>query len=113
MHELSLAGSILDIVESAARRERFQRVHRLHLSAPALSGVDAEALRFALEAIAPGSLLEGAQVQIDEPAVAARCMHCGSESSVREHGSLCPQCDVGAMRALHDDGLRVVDLQVE
>ncbi|MFN5167622.1 MAG: hydrogenase maturation nickel metallochaperone HypA, partial [Pseudomonadota bacterium] len=66
MHEASLAGGVLRVVEDAQARERFARVSLLRLSAGALAGVETRALRFALEAIQPGSLLEGARIEIDE-----------------------------------------------
>jgi len=77
MRELSVAGSILQLVEGSARKEAFQRVRSLRLSVPALAGVEVAALRFALEALARGSLLEGARVDIDEPPGQARCTDCG------------------------------------
>ncbi|HNB44420.1 MAG TPA: hydrogenase/urease maturation nickel metallochaperone HypA, partial [Burkholderiaceae bacterium] len=40
MHELSLAGGIVRVVEDAAAREHFQRVSQLRVEAGALSGVD-------------------------------------------------------------------------
>ena len=55
MHELSLAGGIVRLVEDAAERERFRRVSLLRLEAGALSGVEVRALRFALEASVPGT----------------------------------------------------------
>jgi hydrogenase nickel incorporation protein HypA/HybF len=67
MHELSLADGILRLVEDAATREQFRRVAHLHLEAGTRAGVEVSALRFALEAIAPGTCLEGARISIDEP----------------------------------------------
>jgi len=67
MHEVSLAGGILSAVEAAARRDPFVRVSRLRLEAGKLAGVEIEALRFALEALAPGTLLAGAQIDIEQP----------------------------------------------
>lgn len=67
MHELSLAGGVLRVVEDAAARDGFARVSRLTLEAGALAGVEVRALRFALESLAPGTCLEGAEVVIDEP----------------------------------------------
>ena len=49
MHEASLAGGILQLVEDAARREKFRRVTLLRLEAGQLAGVETRALRFALE----------------------------------------------------------------
>ena len=57
MHEASLAGGVLQLVEDAARREGFTRLISLRLEAGELAGVDVRALRFALESLAPGTLL--------------------------------------------------------
>lgn len=112
MHELSLAGGILGIVEAAAQRESFARVRQLHLCVPALAGVEVEALRFALQAVAPGTVIEGAELVIDEPAARARCAACGGMTEVREQARPCPHCGAYRLQALPDGGLRVVDLLV-
>ena len=92
MHEMSLAGGILRVVEDAAAREPFTRVKRLRLEAGALAGVEVSALRFALEAMAPGTLLDGAAIEIDEPAGSAWCMHCGDSVSIASRADPCPRC---------------------
>lgn len=103
MHEMSLAGGILKLVEDAAARERFTRVERLQLEAGALAGVEVRALRFALEAIAPGTLLEGARIEIDEPPGRAWCAGCGEHVHIASRIDPCPRC--GGLRLRPTDGL--------
>jgi hydrogenase nickel incorporation protein HypA/HybF len=112
MHELSLAGGILQLVEEAAAREGFKRVESLRLSAGALSGVDVHALRFALEAMAAGTLLAGAHVDIEEPLATAFCFGCGSEVQMASRADACSAC--GAYRLTPRTGteLRVIGLTV-
>lgn len=112
MHELSLAGGILRVVEDAAARERFRRVAQLHLEAGALSGVDLHALRFALEAIAPGSLLEGAEIRIDAPPGSAWCLACGTTVEIQSRADPCPLCGGHQLQPTGGTELRVVDLIV-
>jgi hydrogenase nickel incorporation protein HypA/HybF len=92
MHELSLAGSILSLVEQAAAREPFQRVNRLVLDCGALAGVEIAALRFALEAVAPGTLLDGAEIQIHEMPGEADCAACGQTVRIASRLDTCPAC---------------------
>ena len=92
MHEMSLAGGILRLVEDAAARERFTHVSRLVLEAGALAGVEVRALRFALESMAPGRVLDGAVIQIEEPAGLAWCMVCGDTVSIASRADACPRC---------------------
>lgn len=113
MHELSLAGGILRIVEDAARREGFQRVSSLRVEAGRLSGVEIPALRFALEAIAAGTVLEGARIDIDEPPGAAWCMSCSRQVTIAQRGDPCPACGSWQLQPNGGTELRVVELMVE
>jgi hydrogenase nickel incorporation protein HypA/HybF len=92
MHEMSLAGGILRVVEDAAARERFVRVSRLTLEAGALAGVELRALRFALEAMQPGTVLDGATIDIDETPGSAWCMTCCASVRISARTDPCPQC---------------------
>lgn len=112
MHELSLAGGILRVVEDAARREGFVRVARLTLEVGALAGVEVPALRFALEATAPGTCLEGAEVVVVEPPGEAWCMTCAATVPLARRGEACPRCGGYQLQPTSGTGLRVVDLIV-
>lgn len=112
MHELSLADGILRLVEDAAVRERFRRVGLLRLEAGALAGVEVSALRFALDAIAPGTCLEGAQITIDQPPGRAWCERCQAEVSIASRTDPCPQCGGYPVRPLSGCELRVLELLV-
>ncbi|MFO1272088.1 MAG: hydrogenase maturation nickel metallochaperone HypA [Rubrivivax sp.] len=112
MHEMSLAGGVLRVVEQACEREPFARVSRLKLAAGALAGVEVSALRFALEAIAPGTLLEGAEIEIEEPPGQAFCMGCGESVPIRSRLDDCPRCGSARLQPTGGTELKVVDLVV-
>jgi hydrogenase nickel incorporation protein HypA/HybF len=112
MHELSLAGGVLRLVEESAERERFTRVEELRLAAGALSGVDVHALRFALEAVMPGSVLEGARLVIDEPPGTAFCFGCGESVEIASRADDCPRCGGARLTPTGGTELTVVGLTV-
>jgi hydrogenase nickel incorporation protein HypA/HybF len=112
MHEMSLAGGILKLVDDAAARERFHRVKRLVLDCGALAGVEVRALRFALEAIAPGTRLEGAQIVIDETPGSAFCMGCGQRVAMSSRLDPCPACGSFKLQPTGGLDLRVRELIV-
>jgi len=112
MHELSLAGGIVRVVEDAAAREHFQRVSQLRVEAGALSGVDVHALRFALEACAHGTVLQGAEVLIDEPPGTAWCLRCSTTVEIQTRADPCPLCGGHQIQPTGGTELRVVDLIV-
>ena len=112
MHEMSLAGGILRLVEDAAQREQFKRVQRLTLEAGALAGVEVRALRFALEAICPGTCLDGAQIIIEQAAAQAWCLPCGASVAIQARSDPCPLCGSHQIQATSGTELRVLDLLV-
>lgn len=113
MHEMSLAGGVLRVIEQAAARERFARVQRLTLEAGALAGVEVRALRFALEAIAPGTVLDGAELVIDEPPGQAWCLGCSQTVPLAARGQACPRCGSHQLQATGGTELRVRELLVD
>ena len=112
MHEASLAGGVLQLVEDTARREGFVRLLSLHLEAGQLAGVDVRALRFALESLAPGTLLDGAQIEIDETPGQAWCLPCGQSVAIAQRGDACPVCGGYQLQPTGGMELRVVDMNV-
>ena len=112
MHELSLAAEILRLVQDAAAREHFQHVAMLRLEAGALAGVEVGALRFALDAIVPGTCLAGAQIDIEEPPGRAWCAHCANNVPIASRADPCPLCGGVPLCPTGGDALRVLDLLV-
>lgn len=113
MHEASLAGGILKLVEDAAQRDGFCRVTVLRLEAGQLAGVETRALRFALEALAPGTCLQQARFDIDEPPGRAWCLPCGETVTIRQRGDACPLCGHYQLQATGGTELRVLEMLVE
>lgn len=112
MHEASLAGGVLQLVEDTARREGFSRLLILRLEAGQLAGVDVRALRFALESLAPGTVLDGVEIQIEEPPGQAWCMGCGQTVAIAQRGDACPACGGYQLQPTGGMELRVIDMQV-
>jgi hydrogenase nickel incorporation protein HypA/HybF len=92
VHEVGIAENVLRIVERTATEHGLATVRRVELSIGRLSGVDAEALEFAFSVIAPGTVLEGAEIQIEVPPILLRCRPCGSSYAAAMEETACPQC---------------------
>lgn len=101
MHELSIMQSALNQALSEARRAGAARVHQIRLRIGVLSGVVPDALRFAFEAIAPGTAAEGAALEIEEVPARFWCAPCRREFVSANFYSECPDCGVpsGNLRA--------------
>ncbi|WP_085318039.1 hydrogenase maturation nickel metallochaperone HypA [Derxia lacustris] len=112
MHEVSLAGGILTIVEDAQAREGFASVTRLTLGVGVLAGVEVRALRFALDGLAPGTVLDGATIVIEEEPARAWCLGCDSSVAIASRLDACPNCGSHRLQPTGGTELRVTDLIV-
>ena len=113
MHEVSLAGGVIRLVEDALAREPRVRLKRLVLDLGVLAGVETRALRFALDALAPGSVLAGAALAIDEVSGQAWCLDCAANVPIRSRLDACPRCGGHWLQANGGTDLRVRELIVE
>jgi hydrogenase nickel incorporation protein HypA/HybF len=60
-----------------------------------LSGVHVDSIRFAYEFLAPGTLLEAAELRISEPQASIVCHACQHAEPVSELVMRCPRCGSG------------------
>lgn len=90
MHELSLAVEVVRLLESHAHELR--RVTRLTLDIGALSCVDEQALRTALETAMAGTLAEGADIHVHTIEAQARCQDCDQTFHPPDRIEPCPHC---------------------
>jgi hydrogenase nickel incorporation protein HypA/HybF len=65
MHEAGLMQSALELAGGHARRAGAVAIRRVVLRVGALSGVEPDALRFAFEALAPGTPAAGATLELE------------------------------------------------
>ena len=79
MHELGIATAALEQALAQARLAGAQQVLRIGLRVGVLSGVNADALQFAFEAILPGTAADGAVIEIESVTAVAHCAGCGRD----------------------------------
>ena len=112
MHELSLAESVLELIEDAARREAFVKVTKVWLEIGQLAGVEAEAMRFCFDAVTRGSLAEGAKLEIIAAPGCGWCARCSAAVALSEPIAVCPQCGTCEVRVTGGTQMRVKELEV-
>jgi hydrogenase nickel incorporation protein HypA/HybF len=96
MHELSIVEALIDQVGKELDRAGQQgRVARLELNIGRLSGVNCESLRFAFNLLAPGTIVENAEIAIQEPKPVCRCRACNANVEIDDLVVQCPRCASG------------------
>jgi hydrogenase nickel incorporation protein HypA/HybF len=113
MHEMSLAESVLNIIEDAARNGKFDRVNAVTLEIGALSAVEPDAMRFCFEAVANGTLAQGAKLEIIELPGQGFCRDCNRTVILAERYGLCPECNGTRIEITGGETMRVKEISVE
>ena len=93
MHEVGIIESTLEVIRREAQRHGAAHVHRVVMRVGAISGAEPDALRFAFHAVTPGSIADGAELEIQVVPARVHCRDC-QEDFVVEHGFIfqCPRC---------------------
>jgi hydrogenase nickel incorporation protein HypA/HybF len=100
MHELSFATQILDRVQQEARNFPRSKVTRVRLSAGELLCIENASLTFCLEAIAAGTVMENAEIEIAEVPLELECAQCGRTPVASALEPHCPRCgEIGTLVA--------------
>jgi hydrogenase nickel incorporation protein HypA/HybF len=113
MHEVSLIENVIALVEEERRKQAFGRVNTIRLQVGALGCADPAALRFCFDAVARGTIAEGARLLIDTVSGKGWCAECRSAVPLEERFSACPNCGSQSVKMTGGDALRLAELEVE
>lgn len=113
MHEMSLAESVLQIIEQSGREQGFSRVKTVWLEIGQLACVEPEAMRFCFDEVMRGSIADQAVLEIIEVAGQGRCERCACSVSLAALYEACPYCGDYSVRVTGGDAMRVRELEVE
>ncbi len=113
MHELSIAQAVVDV---ASRHAAGRRVSKVELRVGHLRQVVPSALEFAFELVAEGTVLEGAELMIEDVPARGRCRSCAGETVMREFPLQCSHCggmdlELEAGEELLVDALELVETE--
>jgi hydrogenase nickel incorporation protein HypA/HybF len=110
VHEIALAEAIVAVAEQHARG---RRVARIELEIGRLRQVGSDALSFSFELVAQGTLVEGAEMVIEEVPVRIECRTCRAETRVDSFPLACSRCGGLDVQVRSGEEFNVVALELE
>jgi hydrogenase nickel incorporation protein HypA/HybF len=113
MHELSIAKSLLEIIEDESKRHGLSRVTRVTVKIGVLSTIVPEALTFSFEAITGKTIAEGAVLDIEVVPARGRCENCRIDFDVERFFFLCPECGGVASEIISGKELEITQMEAE
>lgn len=113
MHEISIAESIIEIVEAEFDNTGAASLAEVELEIGRLAGIEYGAIEFALKVLARDSIIEGVSIVINKPSGIAVCSKCGKEFETEDPINSCPGCSSYACDIIRGKELRVSSILVE
>jgi hydrogenase nickel incorporation protein HypA/HybF len=113
VHEMSIAESVLQIIEDKARTDGYASVKTVWLEIGQLAGVETESLRVCFDVVTRDSVARDARLEIIETAGQGWCLECGHNVAVSARYEPCPHCGSFQIEVTGGDEMRVKELEVE
>lgn len=113
MHEVGIAASILQTVESEANKRPSSRITVVGLRIGALSDIDRDALQFAFTALTRNTEWESLKFEIEWCPRRQRCFACGVEFVVEDGDASCPACGDARTLCVGGTQLDIAYLELE
>jgi hydrogenase nickel incorporation protein HypA/HybF len=113
MHEVSIALAILQEITERSYGEDWKAVRTVRVRVGALTAVVPEALAFAWELAADGTIAQGSSLDIECLPLVVHCDACATERTLTETMvPCCPSCGRGA-NIVSGRELEIVSLEVD
>jgi hydrogenase nickel incorporation protein HypA/HybF len=112
MHEVGVMQSALNIALEQAGRHGARRIDCIALRIGTLSGVVSEALEFAFDVVARGTIAEGGRLVVERVPILCACAGCGAEFRADDLAFDCPRCRRPGARVRHGRELELAYLEI-
>ena len=113
MHEVGIAASILESVETEARRRPEAQFAAVGVRIGELSNVDRDALAFAFEALTRNTPLDHLKLEVEWCPRRQKCLDCQEEFAVKEFDLSCPKCRGNKTSCIGGTELDIAYLELE
>lgn len=113
MHELGIATSILESVQSAARRNPGVRITKVGVKIGELAGVDVDALQFGFECIVKDTEWERLFLDVESIPRVQECPKCRHQFRMTDYDPQCPQCGEFATKCVSGEELDIAYMEVD
>jgi len=113
MHEGALTEELFEHVLIHTKEANARRVTRVKVTIGALSDATPDSIKFYFDALAPGTLVEGAALEFESAPGTAHCSACDKEFEIADLYASCPQCGAFPLKVTSGNGVYLSSLEVE
>jgi hydrogenase nickel incorporation protein HypA/HybF len=113
MHEMSIAQSLVDIIQEEMARHHAGRLESVRIHVGEMSAIVPDSLSFCFEVITAGTNMEGARLIMEVIPVEGKCRECGERFQVKDFVFICPSCGGTGVDAVSGQELSIVEIEVD
>lgn len=113
MHEIGIASSILECVETEARRRPGAQIMAVGVRIGELSNVDKDALEFAFEVLTRDTPRQSLKLVVEWCPRRQKCLACAEEFNVDNMELSCPKCGSEHSACIGGTELDIAYLELE
>ena len=113
MHEVSLAESMLELIQERAETEGFSKVITVWLEVGMLSCVEADAMSFCFESVVANSIASDANLEIISVAGLGKCNECHKCSPIKHLFDPCCHCGSFGLDIVQGKAVKIKSLAVQ
>lgn len=113
MHELSIAESLVELIEEHAVTHNFKKVTKITLEIGVLAGIEKSALFFCFDTATQNTIAEGAKLEIQEKLAKGTCQNCHQLVTPSGWYEPCPHCGEMAIKISEGQQMCIKSLEVE
>lgn len=113
MHEMSLCEGVLQVLQTEAGKQGFNKVKTVWLEIGELSTVEADAMLFSFDVVTRNSLADGAKLNIIDVPGTAWCMQCAKNVAIKKRFDECPDCGSYQLQVTGGEEMKIKELEVE
>ena len=112
MHELSVAQSIVEIIQQHVPESEWERVSAVRLKIGAVAGIVPESLKFSFHAITADSRLRYATLEIESIPFRIHCTTCDTIGENEIGFALCGSCGSTDTKIISGSELNITEIEV-
>jgi len=113
MHEVSIANSIIQIIQDVLPKEKSGYVSGVNIVVGQLSAIETDALLFAFNIVKAKTVLNKALLNIEIIEGRGECSDCGEVFSMNGYATPCPKCGSYLVKILQGKEMKVISYDME
>ena len=113
MHELSIAHSLLSIIERSVPSGNKGTVTEVYLDVGTLSAIELDALVFSFDIVKDKTISSRANLIINSIQGKGKCRSCGGVFPIDKYGVACPECNSYSIDIMQGKELKITSISIE